>query len=150
MSQFATEGPVDETLTFLSNTLQIRNEDGSLTSPIEGEITWLNKYSNENDRYIFLAEDIGRYITDGRNLYQFTDEGTPQLRVQQDSDVTAKMLLLDGAYENYDGPVLVSKQMRTIPSICFRELPLMVHWVSGCKRAKMVQRTAVKRLLSGN
>ena len=110
MSQFATEGPVDETLTFLSNTLQIRNEDGSLTSPIEGEITWLNKYSNENDRYIFLAEDIGRYITDGRNLYQFTDEGTPQLRVQQDSDVTAKMLLLDGAYENYDGPVLVSKQ----------------------------------------
>ena len=87
MSQFAAESAVDETLTFINTTLQIQGTDG-LEVPTEGEITWLNKYSNENHRYIFFAEDMGYYVTAGRNLYQFTAAGTPQLLVTQNSDVT--------------------------------------------------------------
>lgn len=110
MAQFATEGAVDETLTFLSSTLKVQNENGSLDAPIEGDITWLNKYSNENDRYIFLAEDIGQYITDGRNLYQFTDQGTPQLQIQQNSGVMAQVILFDGKYAGYKGIATVNKK----------------------------------------
>ena len=110
MTQFATEGAVDETLTFLSSTLKIQNENGRLDSPIEGNITWLNKYSNENDRYIFLAEDVGRYVTDGRNLYQFTDQGTPQLLIQQNSSVSAQVILLKGQYAHYNDSVTVNKK----------------------------------------
>ena len=110
MTQFATEGVVDETLTFLSTTLKVRNEDGSLSSPVEGDIAWLNKYSNQNDRYIFLAEDVGRYVTDGRNLYQFTDAGTPQLQMRQNSDVTAQVILFEGDYADYTGSVTVNKE----------------------------------------
>ncbi len=109
MTQFATEGAVDETLTFLSSTLKVQNEDGSLASPMEGDITWLNKYSNENNRYICLAQDVGRYVTDGRNLYQLTDEGTPQLHIRQNSGVTAQVILLDGSYTSYSGTVTVNK-----------------------------------------
>lgn len=110
MTQFATEGVVDETLTFLSSTLKVRGENGALRSPLEGDIAWLNKYSNENDRYIFLAEDVGRYVTTGRNLYQFTDEGIPQLQIQQNSDVTARVIILEGEYAAYSGPVTVNKK----------------------------------------
>ena len=108
MSQFAAESAVDETLTFINTTLQIQGTDG-LEVPTEGEITWLNKYSNENHRYIFFAEDMGYYVTAGRNLYQFTDAGTPQLLVTQNSDVTAKVLILDEDYKDYDGTVTVNK-----------------------------------------
>lgn len=103
MSQFAAESAVDETLTFINTTLMVRDSDG-LQAPEEGKITWLNKYSNENHRYIFFAEDMGYYVTAGRNLYQFTDAGMPQLLVKQNSSVTAKALILDGEYKKYSGP----------------------------------------------
>ena len=53
--------------------------NNGLEAPQEGEITWLNKYSNEHGRYVFYADDVARYVTSGRNLYQFTESGTPQL-----------------------------------------------------------------------
>ena len=109
MSQFAAESAVDETLTFINTTLMVRGSDG-LQAPEEGRITWLNKYSNENHRYIFFAEDMGYYVTAGRNLYQFTDAGTPQLLVKQNSSVTAKALILDGQYKKYSGIVTVNKR----------------------------------------
>lgn len=109
MSQFAAESAVDETLTFVSTTLKVRSDDG-LVSPVEGENTWLNKYSNENHRYIFFAEDMGYYVTTGRNLYQFTDEGTPQLIVRQDNSLTAKVLILDGDFDDHSGLVTINKR----------------------------------------
>ena len=109
MSQFAAESAVDETLTFINTTLKVVDENGDLVAPAEGDITWLNKYSNENHRYIFFAEDVGRYVTTGRNLYQYTDEGTPKLLVQQNSNVTAEVLILDGGHKGYNGPVTVNK-----------------------------------------
>ena len=110
MAQFATEGVVDETLTFINSTLQVLGEDGSLKAPIEGTVTWMYKYSNENDRYIRFAEDIGRYATAGRNLYQYTDAGTPRLVITQNTDVTAKVIVFDGDYEDCDGTVIVNKK----------------------------------------
>lgn len=109
MSHFAAESAVDETLTFLSTTLQVQDGNGGLTSPVEGDITWLNKFSNENHRYIFLAEDVGRYVTSGRNLYQYTDAGIPQLQIKQNSYVEARVIILDGNYAEYHGPVTVNK-----------------------------------------
>lgn len=110
MTQFAYESPVDETLTFVTSTLKVIGDDGKLKSPEEGEISWLNKYSNEFNRYTFFAEDLGRYITDGRNLYQFTDEGTPKLEMKQNSEVTPKVLILKGEYEGTTTPVTVNKE----------------------------------------
>lgn len=115
LSQFATEGPVDETLTFVKTNLKIIGEDGELKSPIEGDMTWQNKYSNQNHRYISLAEDVGRYITTGRNLYQYTDEGVPRLVIRQNQDVTARVIVFlgtDGVDNNahYSGPVTVNKK----------------------------------------
>lgn len=115
LSQFAAEGPVDATLTFVKTNLKVIDEDGTLKSPVEGDMTWQNKYSNQNHRYISLAEDVGRYITAGRNLYQYTDEGTPRLVIQQNQDVKAQVIVLlgtdatnDGAH--YPGPVTVNKK----------------------------------------
>ena len=115
LSQFATEGPVDETLTFVKTNLKVMEEDGTLKSPIEGDMTWQNKYSNQNHRYISLAEDVGRYITAGRNLYQYTDEGTPRLVIQQNQDVTAQVIVFLGTdatnnSAHYTGPVTVNKK----------------------------------------
>ena len=115
LSQFATESPVDETLTFVKTNLKVIGEDGSLKSPIEGDMTWQNKYSNQNHRYISLAEDVGRYITAGRNLYQYTEEGMPRLVIQQNQDVTAQVIVLLGTdgtdnYAHYSGPVTVNKK----------------------------------------
>ena len=56
ITHFATESAVDETLTFINTALKVW-ENGRLRSPM-GDHTWMNKYSNENDRYILLAEDI--------------------------------------------------------------------------------------------
>ncbi len=114
LCQFAAEDPVDETLTFVKTNLKIMGEDG-LQSPIEGDMTWQNKYSNQNHRYITLAEDVGRYITAGRNLYQYTDEGMPRLVIRQNQDVTAKVIVLletDATNNNahYSGPVTVNKK----------------------------------------
>ena len=109
MSQFAAESAVDETLTFINSTLQVFDENGQLQSPVEGDITWMNKYSNENHRYIFFAEDVGRYVTSGRNLYQFTDQGTPKLQIQQNNDVAAQVIILAGEHGDYSGPVTVNK-----------------------------------------
>ncbi len=117
LSQFATEGVVDETLTFINSKLQIIGENGELTSPIEGEFTYVNKYSNQYDRYIVFAEDVGRYITAGRNLYNFTDEGTPRLVIQQLTGIKPQVIILDGdyvyhaiddEYEHYNGPVTIN------------------------------------------
>ena len=110
MAQFATEGAVDETLTFINSTLQVLGEGGRLEAPIEGSITWMNKYSNENDRYIFFAEDVGRYVTSGRNLYQYTDAGTPRLVITQNNDVTARVIVFDGDYKGHNGTVTVNKK----------------------------------------
>ena len=116
LSQFASENPVDETLTFVKTNLKVMGEDGVLNSPIEGDMTWQNKYSNQNHRYISLAEDVGRYITAGRNLYQYTDEGTPRLVIQQNQDVTAQVIVLLGtdaegsSLAHYTGPVMVNKK----------------------------------------
>ena len=101
---------MDETLTFINTKLQVIGEDGQLTSPIEGDLTWMNKYSNENRRYIFFAKDVGRYVTSGRNLYQYTDEGTPQLIITQNNNVRAQVIILDGDYAGYDGTVTVNKK----------------------------------------
>ena len=109
MAQFATEGVVDETLTFIKSTLMVLGGNGQLASPIEGSLTWMNKYSNENDRYIYFAEDVGRYVTAGRNLYQYTDEGIPRLVITQNDDVTARVIAFDGAYEGYSGTVTAYK-----------------------------------------
>ena len=70
----------------------------------------MNKYSNENRRYIFFAKDVGRYVTSGRNLYQYTDEGTPQLIITQNNNVRAQVIILDGDYAGYDGTVTVNKK----------------------------------------
>lgn len=110
ITHFAAESAVDETLTFINTKLQVIGEDGQLTSPIEGDLTWMNKYSNENRRYIFFAKDVGRYVTSGRNLYQYTDEGTPQLIITKNNNVRAQVIILDGDYAGYDGTVTVNKK----------------------------------------
>lgn len=110
LTTFASEGAVNESLTFIDTTLKVFGADGTLQSPIEGDITWMYKYSNENNRYIFFAEDVGSYVTAGRNLFQFTDEGTPALIVTQSSDVKAKAILFDGDYKGYTGAVMVNKR----------------------------------------
>lgn len=117
LSTFATEGVVDETLTFINSKLQIIGENGELTSPVEGEFTYVNKYSNQYDRYIVFAEDVGRYITAGHNLYDFTDKGTPRLVIQQLTGIKPQVIVLDGdyvyhaiddEYEHYNGPVTIN------------------------------------------
>lgn len=110
LTTFASEGAVDESLTFIDTTLKVFGPDGTLQTPIEGDITWMYKYSNENDRYIFFAENVGSYVTSGRNLFQFTDAGTPSLIATQNNDVTAKAIIFDGKYKRYNGTVTVNKK----------------------------------------
>lgn len=121
MTQFAAEDAVDETLTFIRSTLQVKEDINSeeIKSPIEGRITWQNKYSNQDDRYIFLAEDVGKYITEGSNLYQFTDQDIPLLDLEQNNNVTAQTLIFSGTVsingtdvdlDHYSGPVTVYKK----------------------------------------
>ena len=135
MAQFATEGAVDETLTFINSTLQVLGEGGRLEAPIEGSITWMNKYSNENDRYIFFAEDVGRYVTSGRNLYQYTDAGTPRLVITQNNDVTARVIVFDGDYKGHNGTVTVNKKTLWItPFTPWRGSRRTEPCPSGCER----------------
>ena len=126
---------MDETLTFINTKLQVIGEDGQLTSPIEGDLTWMNKYSNENRRYIFFAKDVGRYVTSGRNLYQYTDEGTPQLIITQNNNVRAQVIILDGEYAgvrwNCDGQQ--KKYGRLCPPVLKRSLPTE-RWAFGWKK----------------
>lgn len=121
MTQFAAEDAIDETLTFIRSTLQVKEDMNSeeTKSPIEGSITWQNKYSNQDDRYIFLAEDVGKYITEGSNLYQFTDQDIPLLDLEQNNNVTAQTLIFSGTVsingtdvdlDHYSGPVTVYKK----------------------------------------
>ena len=108
MTNFAAENVVDQSLTFLDTTLMVQGNNG-LEAPQEGEITWLNKYSNEHGRYVFYADDVARYVTSGRNLYQFTESGTPQLVVKQCDHIYSYVLILGGEYSGYDGPVYLTK-----------------------------------------
>ena len=121
MTQFSAEDAIDETLTFIRSTLQVKEDMNSeeTKSPIEGSITWQNKYSNQDDRYIFLAEDVGKYITEGSNLYQFTDQDIPVLELEQNNNVTAHTLIFSGTatingsdvdLDHYSGPVTVYKK----------------------------------------
>ena len=38
----------------------------------------------------------------GRNLYQYTDEGTPQLIITQNNNVRTQVIILDGDYAGYE------------------------------------------------
>ncbi|MDO5123135.1 MAG: DUF5979 domain-containing protein [Eubacteriales bacterium] len=108
MRQFAMEEAIDGTLTFLKTQLKIvtsnpnSGQQAEDKDVVEGLTTYRYKYDNVLGYYqrYFEEDETSIYLHSAPNLYMFTSQGHPVLRVYQDDEQERYTISLKDNYSN--------------------------------------------------